>query len=912
MGVLPYIRRFDWAGPFPIGKLEVDGDPVAAQYGDVVSAWRNRSTATFYSELVGRELRWEEVDAAGDPAGTVRVQPDVDWNDLVNGMGSMGLLEWQAWFVAEFAVNRDATYVVRCLDVNTVWIDDKMINGDVYHREQFWFSIPLESGLHLFRVKLRTKAQLGVFRCEFAIQDGNTMAIHHPHFVPELLARHTLNGLLAVPIFNRNGKKWLDPSTFRISLSVQSKEIPLSVSLPEDLPQLPIAPGQLSTLVVQLSNKAGSEPGTDLNGCPPPKRGQPDTYVQYSIRIATSGVGKTHETRLNIRCRNYTNSFLFTFIDHDGSVQHAAAIRPVGDCPESGCPVMLSMHGTGVTPGNQADSYKHMENGEMQYGLDTVWTLAPTRHGAHNWEGPGALTALTALKALAELVKDNPWIPHKVDVNRVLFAGHSMGGHGCWHLATHFPDLALGVSTAAGWNTKEEYGSSNLFFVHDVSSSFIDPSVKRVLESCISENEVDRHVSNLKGVPVLARVGADDRTVHPYYLRRMRRALEASGVRVNYTELAGKDHWWWDTKTSNDGGVTGDEEVRRFVNEVTAPIKTPVCKAKGEKGCVAATSRYSRGYYLTEKMRARGTFLLTVVNPAFQGSVRGVAVVQQILALRQSTVKITIQPGRGSLRTVNVRRLSFSEPAIAPAQWSGRKVDIDGSDVSALIKSVTADKAVQLCRPTLSDKWGQCKDAENERLASTMGPARRVAERPFLIVVGTSGSSEDTASLHQAALYIANLFFLMSDTLAPVIHDSKLSPETAAKYNLIIVGGPQLNSFAESALSRVPISVGKGGIQLQHCTYKNPQSGALVLTPHGAADGLALVLAGNTVQGVLNVASLATPTIPPMARSPFSNLIPDYLVTGPELDGRGPAGYLCAGFWGNSWNWQPELASCTC
>jgi hypothetical protein len=31
------------------------------------------------------------------------------------------------------------------------------------------------------------------------------------------------------------------------------------------------------------------------------------------------------------------------------------------------------------------------------------------------------------------------------DVNRVLFSGHSMGGHGAWHLATHSPDRALGV-----------------------------------------------------------------------------------------------------------------------------------------------------------------------------------------------------------------------------------------------------------------------------------------------------------------------------------------------------------------------------------------------------------------------------------------------------------------------------------
>ena len=48
-------------------------------------------------------------------------------------------------------------------------------------------------------------------------------------------------------------------------------------------------------------------------------------------------------------------------------------------------------------------------------------------------------------------------------------------------------------------------------------------------------------------------------------------------------------------------------------------------------------------------------------------------------------------------------------------------------------------------------------------------------------VSGADGSAEDTAALQQAALYIANLFFLMSDTLAPVVESKKLSAEVAGK-----------------------------------------------------------------------------------------------------------------------------------
>ena len=51
----------------------------------------------------------------------------------------------------------------------------------------------------------------------------------------------------------------------------------------------------------------------------------------------------------------------------------------------------------------------------------------------------------------------------------------------------------------------------------------------------------------LQGISVLARIGGNDRTVHPFFVRRMVRVLRSWGVNVSYTELPGKEHWWWDT-----------------------------------------------------------------------------------------------------------------------------------------------------------------------------------------------------------------------------------------------------------------------------------------------------------------------------------------------------------------------------
>jgi len=46
----------------------------------------------------------------------------------------------------------------------------------------------------------------------------------------------------------------------------------------------------------------------------------------------------------------------------------------------------------------------------------------------------------------------------------------------------------------------------------------------------------------------MIRIGANDRTVHPFFTRRMYRLLAEEGINVTYSELAGKEHWWWDTR----------------------------------------------------------------------------------------------------------------------------------------------------------------------------------------------------------------------------------------------------------------------------------------------------------------------------------------------------------------------------
>lgn len=97
-----------------------------------------------------------------------------------------------------------------------------------------------------------------------------------------------------------------------------------------------IAPGQVRPIKLVLEYKNEKEKQNEGDRC---------SDVKMVLRISTNK-GQDQKLTINLRCRKLSESFLFTFIDHDGSVQHAAAIAPLKGCASGICPVLLTLHGT--------------------------------------------------------------------------------------------------------------------------------------------------------------------------------------------------------------------------------------------------------------------------------------------------------------------------------------------------------------------------------------------------------------------------------------------------------------------------------------------------------------------------------------------------------------------------------------
>ena len=83
-------------------------------------------------------------------------------------------------------------------------------------------------------------------------------------------------------------------------------------------------------------------------------------------------------------------------------------------------------------------------------------------------------------------------------------------------------------------------------------------------------------------------------------------------------------------------------------------------------------------------------------------------------------------------------------------------------------------------------------------------------------------------------------------------------------------------------------------------------------SPSPAVARLVLVAAGTDAAGAELALRLATPTIPPMTRAPFTNLVPDWVVLGPEARLAGYGGVRAAGFWGNRWQFDAAASYLNC
>ena len=924
----PRVKEWHFIGPWIVGKNELDGDP-AEVYGGIsrIFAERKNNQVLFSEMAVNGKLAWSK--HSPDNRGNVLISPRVDWNSLVQGLNSVEVQEWQGWAVGVFTAPK-GTYNINCNGIRTYFVDSSgPLAGDMFSSGRMWNSISLtRPGEHTIFVRLKAKGHTQ-FLCNIqAYKAKKPFQVYSPPFLPDFLGQpgrgYSMMGqYISVPVVNL-GDSWLN-----VSMQIRASQAGMQFSIPSSQKEAihSVAPGQLTSLQLAIKTIV---PSISIENC---------QLLRVGITVSSNEY-TSPPIDIEFRCRNFGESFVFTFVDHDGTVSRAAAITPLASsvwgntsCANGAkskgthCPVVLSLHGTGVDVSMQADSYKFKPRGALEsekytFGVNNAWLLAPTRHGAHNWEYTGHLSAMSALLNLPELIHSTYGdILPGVDTSRVLYTGHSMGGHGAWTLASHDTDRAIGIVVAAGWIRKEEYGDSNRFFLHDIGHAHVDPGLKSILESSFSEYNADIFTGNLRSVPVVIRVGANDRAVPPWYSRKMSRLLREHGVDVIYDEVKDKAHWWWDTGFPNDGGVLNDPKMRQYYSSM---IKDGNQQLKS----------------------LAKTFTFAATNPAGSTGRGGFRILQQIFPYRLSEVSVNIGSQTINVLTSNVKRLRLNLKYLMQGytisheenmsitfdyhfQLPLARESIDYCKVlSDESETVDADIATDGTVEANFDGWEVCRSspqiyARLERAPTTYGPSRQVATSPFEIVVGGKSDRLWTDIAREGGLYIGNTHYTSTDTMVSIVKDDTYNFGNHSQIkNLILIGGPEENEVTkrflayiqERALPHPPITFeeymtkGQRPFRVGNCRFTDSGYGVLYTSPlwvGNATNGrnaLVMIIAATDTSGLRNILRLAEPTIPPMMRAPFANQVPDYVVVGPGTKSKGVGGIISAGYWDNQWN----------
>lgn len=170
------------------------------------------------------------------------------------------------------------------------------------------------------------------------------------------------------------------------------------------------------------------------------------------------GYTLAHSRSYTLESKSPSQSLRVTFPSKvDSSVQYYAvnlATKATG--PRT--PVVLSLHGASVEAIGQAQAYGPKEDFHL---------VAPTNRRPYgfNWEDIGRIDGLEALDhARSEFLNSK---------GDVFLTGHSMGGHGTWHLGAHYPNLFRAIAPCAGWISYDTYGGGANYDLSDPNQALL-------------------------------------------------------------------------------------------------------------------------------------------------------------------------------------------------------------------------------------------------------------------------------------------------------------------------------------------------------------------------------------------------------------------------------------------------------
>jgi len=560
----------------------------------------------------------------------------------------------------------------------------------------------------------------------------------------------------------------------------------------------------------------------------------------------------------------------------DDSVQHFA-VRPArrestaedesDRSRPSGRPGMiLSLHGAAVEARNHASAYA---------AQDFAHVVAPTnrRPFGFDWEDWGRLDALEVLAIARQRLG--------VPASRVWLTGHSMGGHGAWHIGVTASDRFAAVAPIASWPTFNSYGGGPPFPPGDD-----DSGPGELLRRAASGSDTFAMLPNLSEVGVFVLHGDADSTVSVSLARLMRTRLAEFHADFVYHEHSGGGHWWGNSSVDWPA-------IMQFFD-----------------------ARTKRDDDSVDRIEFRTVF------PGLGARHRWITIVQQAHSMRTSSIDIerTVdrESGGGSMNatTENIRRLAIDLARFD--REAALTLAIDGSiiELERIADHLSSGSILHLARSPLDGADGRWSIAEPpsamEKQPRRSGQFRDGFRNRVLFVIGTIGDEIEQQQQMALARYHAETFWYRGNGAIETITDADyLRNRIAYEGRSVVLYGHRESNRSWRWLLGDTETMEPFDVARRHVRIGNGETGdesaLLLLTrphPHDETATVSVIAATDAESGRLAIRI-------PIFVSGVG--LPDATILSPRMLREGDGGILAAGWFGNDWaaesgewSWSPE------
>ena len=598
-------------------------------------------------------------------------------------------------------------------------------------------------------------------------------------------------------------------------------------------PALPVAPLGMVQLRVPLTRAATAPLPEDAK------------EIELPLTLTVPGSdGPARRETVSLRVVEPSAARIRTFVSAiDDSVQRFGMRVPEPSEAEAGpMGLVLSLHGASVNPRAQARSYGAKPD---------FWLFAPTNRDrfGFDWQDWGRLDAYEVLEEGLRI--------SGVARERVYLTGHSMGGHGTWHLGANDPDGFAAIAPSAGWISFETYGGPRPKDEHvDVWHAADAASLTRTL------------IDNLVQLPTYVLHGLDDDNVPAAQAREMLMHLTKAGGFPSAHFERGAKHWW-DGRPEPGAACVDWPGFYELFRKVTIP-------------------------------QAPDHIRFTTVHPAVDHVHHWVEVHDVHEYGQPAHVEARHRPKAGVIEvsTRNVSSLRITHPAPETAVLvNGTR--LQGSERRPLdVRIGREDLAILATRPTPGNAPGDWKSP------GACGPFRQAWRNRFVMVHGTAGDEAEDLALLEQARFDAQRWMYRANGQTVLVSDAQYARlaevlDTGSR-NAVLYGNPTTNAaFASWApvlplVDRLRVVGAKPHDAPRHVQWTGDDLGTCVVSPLGERQ---CAIVGSS--GI------------PASRTGFTLMLfvsgagwPDYTVWSSDVLLRGDAAVLSTGFFDGSWRMQ--------